>query len=211
VSTLPGGRLQAAAAAALLVGYALLSHYCIARGARDLGAALALAPLTLLLVVAAWRALPVPLAVPVSACIAGLLYVAWPLLAANFSLLAFMQDSSVYCILGLTFGRSLTAGQTPLCTQLAARVHGSLAPEQVRYSRRVTAAWSIFFAAIVLLSVLLYAAEPKRIWSIYMNFCVVPLVVSMFVGEYAVRQRVLPHIKPVGVMASIRVYLASPH
>jgi uncharacterized membrane protein len=192
------------------VAFAGLSHYCNATGAHELGAALALTPLTLLTLIVSWRSLPAPAALVVSAAVAGLLFVVWPLLKNNFSLFYLIEESSVYCILGITFARSLRCGRTAVCTQLADKLHGPLSPAEVHYTRQVTAAWSVFFVSIAAVSILLYVAEPVRIWSIYINFCVIPLIAAMFAGEYLVRRRVLPQIKRVGVMASIRVYFASP-
>ena len=210
MSTSWGRRLQHAAVCPLVVAYAGLSHYCNSTGAHELGAALALTPLTLLTLIVAWRSLPAVAALAVSAAAAGVLFSVWPLLTRNFSLFYLLEESSVYCILGVTFSRSLLAGRTAVCTQLADKVHGPLTPEEVRYTRQVTVAWSFFFFTIAAVSMLLYAVEPVRIWSIYINFCVVPLTAAMFIGEYLVRRRVLPQIKRVGVLASIRVYFASP-
>jgi uncharacterized membrane protein len=210
VSTPWGRRLQHAAVCTLVVAYAGLSHYCNSTGAHELGAALALTPLTLLTLVVSWRGLPAVAALAVSAAVACVLLFLWPLLARNFSLFYLIEESSVYGILGLTFSRSLLPRGTAVCTRLADEVHGPLAPQEVRYTRQVTAAWSVFFFTITTVSILLYLAEPVRIWSIYINFCVAPLIAAMFVGEYLVRRRVLPQIKRVGVLASIRVYFASP-
>ena len=205
-----GRRLQLAAVCMLVVLYASLSHYCNATGSRELGAVLALTPLTLLTLTFAWRSLSVPGALAVSAAVGCLLVYIWPVLTRNFSLFYLLEESSVYSILGLTFSRSLQGSRVALCTRLADKIHGPLAPREVLYTRKVTAAWSVFFFAVAALSVLLYVAEPVRIWSIYINFCVTPLVAAMFVGEYWVRRRTQPQIKRVGVLASIRVYFASP-
>jgi uncharacterized membrane protein len=205
-----GRRLQYAAVCVLVVAYASLSHYCNAHGVHDLGAALALTPLTLLILVVAWRSMSTLAAAVVTAAWGLLLFTVWPVMAKNFTLFYLVQETSVYCVLGLTFANSLRRNKIAVCTQLADKVHGPLLPQEVSYTRRVTAAWSMFFFAVAIASVVLYAAAPLRIWSIYINFCVMPLVAAMFIGEYLVRRRVLPQIKRVGVMASVRIYFASP-
>jgi uncharacterized membrane protein len=205
-----GRRLQYAAVCVLVVAYASLSHYCNAHRAHDLGAALALAPLTLLILVVAWRSWSTLAAIVATAAWGLALFCVWPVMAKNFALFYLIQESSVYGILGATFAGSLRRNKIALCTQLADRVHGPLSPQEVAYTRRVTAAWSIFFFAVAALSIALYVEAPLRIWSIYINFCVMPLVATMFIGEYVVRRRVLPQIKRVGVMASVRIYFASP-
>ncbi len=210
MSTRWGRRLQYPAACSLVVAYAGVSHYCNSAGAHDLGAAVGLTPLTLFILVLAWRYLAPPPAAAVSAALAAVLFYVWPVLAKNFSLFYLVQESSVYGILGLTFCRSLRRDEIAVCTRLADKVHGPLSRQEVRYTRRVTGAWSIFFFTVSSVSILLYLAAPLRIWSIYINFCVLPLVAAMFIGEYLVRRRVLPQIRRVGLMATVRVYFASP-
>ena len=95
-------------------------------------------------------------------------------------------------LLVASFAGSLRPGATALCTELADKLHGPLTPREVHYSRRVTAAWALFFAAIVAITVVLFAAAPLRVWSLFANFCILPLVALMFTAEYAVRCRVLP-------------------
>lgn len=205
-----GRRLQPAAACVLFAAYAGLSHYSNASAAHALGAALALAPLTLVVLILVWRSAPTILAVVLSAGWAALLDCAWPFLTQNFSLFYLIQESSIYGLLGLTFSRSLRSGQVALCTQLADRVHGPLSPREVRYTRQVTLAWAVFFFAIASVSVALYSMAPLRVWSLYINFCVVPLVAVMFVVEYLVRRRILPQVKRVGIVAAVRAYFSSP-
>ena len=205
-----GRRLQYAAVCILIVAYASSSHYCNSVGAHALGAALALAPLTLLSLAMAWRWTPAPAAALLTAALGAFLYCVWPLLERSFPLFWLVQESTVYGLLGLTFGRSLGGGRVALCTRLADKVHGPLSPREVQYTRRVTAAWAVFFFTVAAVSVLLYVAAPLRVWSIYINFCVLPLVGAMFITEYLVRRRVLPQIPRAGLLATVRVYFASP-
>jgi uncharacterized membrane protein len=202
-------RLQCAAAALIVAAYAGLSHYCNSvTGAHDLGAALALGPLTGVALLLAWRG-PPRVAVLLTAGLGGLVYGLWPLLTQNYPLFCLVQESGVYCLLGVTFSRSLLPNQVALCTRLADKVHGPLSPHEVRYTRRVTAAWAVFFFSIAAVSILLYLLAPLRIWSLYINFCVLPLVGAMFVAEYLVRRRVLPQNRRAGLLATVRVYLAT--
>ncbi len=203
-------RLQFAAACLIVVGYTSLSHYCNATGAHDLGAALALTPLALFTLILAWRWKP-PAAVMSAAAIAVLLHFVWPVLERNFPLFYLLQETSVYSLLGATFGRSLAGGRTALCTRFADELHGPLSPREVLYTRRVTAAWAVFFFATVIISALLFVAAPLRLWSIYINFCVLPTIGAMFVGEYLVRRRVLPQVATrAGLLDTVRIYFANP-
>lgn len=98
----------------------------------------------------------------------------------------------------------------PLCTQLADKIHGPLTALEQRYTRRVTAAWAIFLSAQVAATLLLFAFAPLRIWSLFVNFCSLPLLLLMFAGEMAVRQRVLPATHQSGLIETLRVYFANP-
>ena len=205
-------RLQCAAACTAIAAYAGLSHYCNSvAGVRGLGAALALAPMTVVAMILAWRTAPPAVAALVYAGLAGSIMGLWPVLRQNYPLINLVQDSSVYGLLGFTFGRSLLPGRVALCTQLADKEHGPLAAHEVRYTRQVTAAWTVFFFAVSAVSILLFVWAPLRIWSFYINFCVLPLVGAMFIAEYQVRRRVLPEVKRTGLLATVRVYLATSH
>ena len=208
MSTVWGRRLQHAAACLLLVAYAGLSHYSNAVGVPRLGAALALMPLTATGVLA-WRSTPPAVALLWSAALAGTAFLLWPLLVRHFSLLFLIQETGLYAVLGATFGRSLRRDRIALCTSLADRMHGPLSPREVAYTRKVTAAWACFFFAVASLCLLLYVTAPVRVWSVYANFCVLPLVAAMFAVEYGIRRRALPQAKP-GIIAAVRAYLVSP-
>jgi uncharacterized membrane protein len=102
-------------------------------------------------------------------------------------------------------------GRTPLCTLLADKVHGPLNAVELRYTRQVTAAWALFFLLELLVTVLLYEFASLRTWSLFANFGVPLLIALMFVGEYAVRRRVLPTVHNTGgLMATLRVYFVNP-
>jgi uncharacterized membrane protein len=205
-------RLQYAAACAGIAVYAGLSHYSNSvAGGRDLGAGLALAPITVVATILAWRSAPPAVAALLFACLAGLIVWLWPVLRQNYPLINLVQDSSVYGLLGFTFGRSLMPGRVALCTQLADKERGPLSAQEVRYTRQVTAAWTVFFFVITAVSTLLFVSAPLRIWSLFINFCVLPLVGAMFIAEYQIRRRILPGVKRTGLLASLRVYLAASH
>jgi len=202
-------KLQYAAVPACIALYAALCHYTnSAAAAPGLGAALALGPVSAIAAILVWRRTRPLIALSLLVSASLLVYAAWPVLEKNFSLGYLMQDCGLYGLLCATFGRSLLAGSVPLCTLLADKVHGPLSPAEQRYTRRVTAAWTLFFALIALLTLILFFSVPLRIWSFYSNFCTLPLVLLMFVAEYAVRRRVLPQTRRAGLLATMRVYFA---
>jgi uncharacterized membrane protein len=196
----------------LLIGaYAGLSHYCIGvAGSPDLGATLALTPVISVALILAWRETPAGVALALTAGLAGLIHGLWRLLTQNFALIYLLEDSAVYGLLGLTFSLSLLRDRVAVCTRLADKVHGPLTAQEVRYTRRVTVAWAVFFFTVAAVSIELFRWAPLRIWSLYANFCVLPLVGAMFLSEYLVRRRILPRGRRTGLLATVRVYLANP-
>jgi uncharacterized membrane protein len=104
------------------------------------------------------------------------------------------------------FGRTLRHGKEPLISRLARRVHGGLPPYMELYTRRVTAAWCIFFAGQLVASALLFAFASLHVWSLFINIVSFPLVVLMFAGEYlyrVTRYRDYPHAS---IARSIRAF-----
>jgi uncharacterized membrane protein len=206
-----GRRLQLAAVALFFIAYAGLSHYSNSNPqARDLGAALALAPVLAIGFVLIWRwsgALPGLLA---AAAAAFLVRHYWPLFTRNFSIVYLIQQCGFYAIMAFGFGRSLLKGRVPLCTQLADKIHGPLSAAELRYTRKVTIAWVIFFLLNVAVTGLLFAFAPLRIWSLFVNFLSVPLILLMFGAEYAVRRRALPQVQTSSLIATLRMYFANP-
>jgi uncharacterized membrane protein len=204
-----GRRAQLAAVLLFFIAYSVLSHYSnLNPQAYDLRTLLALAPMLTLGLVLLWRWSGAIVALLGAAATAFLLRACWPLLAQNFSIVYLLQQAGFYSIMAFTFGRSLRTGSVPLCTQLADKVHGPLSDLELRYTRQVTLAWTVFFLLNVAVNFLLFEFAPLRVWSLFVNFCSLPLILLMFVAEYAVRRRVLPQVQRNGLIATLRVYFA---
>ncbi len=203
-------RLQLAAIIAFVAAYAGLSHYSnsVAK-THDVGVGLALGPVLTVGLLLIWRWTHLLVALLAAAAAAVLLRQYWPALEKNFPVLYLVQEAGFYSLMAASFGQSLLGQRVALCTQLADKVHGPLNAREVLYTRRVTGAWALFFAAITAATVGLYVFAPLRTWSLFANFCVVPLIGLMFVAEYAVRKRVLPQVPRQGILAAVRVYFAS--
>ncbi len=202
-------RRQLAAIIVLVAAYAGLSHYAntLAKN-HDLGVALALSPVFALGLVLLWRSVRFWTVLPAAA--AGLvLRRYWPALESNFSAVYLLQEAGLYGLLSASFGRSLMGGRVALCTRLADQIHGPLSADEVRYTRRITAAWAIFFLLITAATAGFFAFAPLWVWSLFANFCVIPLVALMFGAEYAVRHRVLPQSPRRGILAAVKVYFAN--
>jgi uncharacterized membrane protein len=196
--------------AGLVIGYALLANYTnLNPSAKPLGAILAIAPPLALGVGLGWRSSYRLASLAGAALVATLIVIYWQVLERNFPLVYLLEDLGFYVLLSLTFARSLTSGRVPLCTYWADLVHGPLPPVVARYTRNTTVAWAVFFALIATTSLALYVYAPLRVWSTFSYFVTFPLVVLMFIGEYAVRRRVLPPLHRSGLWDSVLVYLDS--
>lgn len=86
------------------------------------------------------------------------------------------------------FGASLLAGM-PMVERLARLREPELPPAAVAYTRRVTQAWCLFFAAngTIALGTALFASEAA--WSLYNGVIAYILMGLMFGGEYLLRMR----------------------
>ena len=205
-------RLQLAAIFTIVVAYAGLSHYAnTAARTRDLGVGLALGPLfaVALLLVRRWAGLWA--AAGAAAASVLLLSLYWPVLEKDFSVVYLLQEGGFYSLMAASFGRSLLGQRVALCTRVADKVHGPLTSQEVLYTRRVTAAWALFFGSITAATLGFFLFAPLGTWSLFANFCVLPLIGLMFIAEYAVRLRVLPQVQRPGILAAVRVYFAGSH
>lgn len=191
--------------ALVVIAYAVLAHVSNATpGNESLGAILAIAPLWLAAVILAWRSGWRRLGLLACALAALLAYARWDDIRHHFALLYLIQQSGAYGLLGISFGRSLGQARVPLCTRFATLVHGSLSDAATRYTRRVTVAWTVFFAVMSSALLIIYMAAPLAVWSVFANFCTAPLVALMFIGEYLVRHRVLPDMQHASIFETIR-------
>jgi uncharacterized membrane protein len=203
-------RLQLAAVILFVVAYAGLSHYSNSMAeTHDLGVGLAVGPVITIGLLLLWRWTHWGAALLAAVAVAALLRHYWPVLERSFTWVYLIQEGGFYSLMAASFGQSLLGDRVALCTQLADKIHGPLTPQELLYTRRVTAAWALFFVLILMVTVGLFLFAPLRIWSLFANFCVLPLIGLMFVAEYAVRKHALPQVRRRGILAAVRVYFAS--
>lgn len=178
----------------LAVAWAVGAHVASASGEPShWGAALAIAPLGLALVLALWRLPQRWLGALAAIASLALLAWAWPALTSEVALLYFVQHVGVNLLLAAFFGRTLSGPEESLITRLARKVHGGVLSErQVAYTRWVTKAWTAFFLGMAAISVVLFVWAPVALWSVFANLLGAPLTGAMFVGEYLWRLRCLP-------------------
>jgi uncharacterized membrane protein len=92
------------------------------------------------------------------------------------------------------FALTLLPGREPLITAMSRHLsRGSITEERARYTRGVTLAWCVYFAAQLLASLLLLLFAPLVVWSAFINVLNFPLLALMFAGEMVVRRFALPH------------------
>ncbi|WP_235864894.1 COG4648 family protein [Pseudothauera lacus] len=130
----------------------------------------------------------------------------WGHIESHFEWLYFIQHIGVFTLLTIGFGRTLGAGATPMITHFSRLVHGDPLPiELLRYTRAVTVAWTLFFAAMSASSAALFFFGPMSAWSLLVTLLTPALTAAMFAAEFIVRLLVLPGHMRTGLIDSIRV------
>ena len=116
------------------------------------------------------------------------------------------QHVAVHLMLALWFASTLRAGSQALITGLAARVHTRMPPSMVAYTRNVTRAWVVYFIAMALASLALYAFASFDAWALFANLGTPLSLVAMFGGEWLLRYRLHPEFERSSVADAIRAY-----
>ena len=199
--------LRDASVVALFVAYPIAAHLVAgAAPTAHLGVvAFAVAPLVAALALLGWHAgLRVVTVLACAGC-AVLLVLHSDVIGRNLGLVYFIQATCTNAALAIVFGRSLTGAREPLCTRFARMVRGELDPEVAHYTRQVTLAWTLFFVAMTLFSIVLYALAPLGVWSAF-AMLLMPLVALMFIVEYAIRIRMFPDLPHKPMLESLRAY-----
>lgn len=196
---------------ALILGYSLLANYTLqSKQHASIGALLAIAPYFLTCFLLALNAKRRFLMLGLLALSSPIFWLAWEYFKLHYDWVYWLMHESLQLLLLITFARTLMPDQVPLCTQFATIVHGSLSPAHARYARKVTAAWVLFFVAILLISNWLFFFYPITTWSIFVNFAYLPLVTTMFIVEYMIRKRVLPKEDQANIMEAVHAFMNRP-
>jgi uncharacterized membrane protein len=205
--------LRWTATGSLLLAYPLLAHYSAFNASADLGALLAVLPLSAIALGFAWRS---PRRLALLALLGFVLALAfaagsWGMLRRHFGWLYWVEHAGTHLALCLAFGRTLLGGRRPLCSQFAEAIERrSLPPAVAHYTHQLTAAWTAYFALMAAASSLLFWLAPFKVWSVFANFLTPLFLLLMFLAEYAIRLRVLPQAKHAGLIESIRIFWQSP-
>lgn len=117
-----------------------------------------------------------------------------------------IPHAAAYSFLLWYFGRTLTGGREPIITRLARNMHGPLPPAVQLFTRKVTIAWCVFFAAQLIASALLYALSTLNAWSLFINLLNLPLLALMFVGQFVYRMVRHPDYPRASIWQAIQVF-----
>lgn len=168
---------------------------------------LLLGPLVATLALVAWRSRRPGAIVAAAIGLAGLAALA-ALGGPRVGALYVLQHAGVHAVLGATFAASLR-GSRSLIGRVAERVH-PLTPDMVRYTRRVTQAWVVYFFGMASLSLLVWRFGSWPAWSALASFGTPAVVVTLLLGEYGLRYRLHPEFERVSLRDSLRAWQGRP-
>lgn len=115
-----------------------------------------------------------------------------------------MPPLIIYSFLFILFARTLKSGRKPLISVLAQRFHGRLSPQSVVYTRRLTLAWAILFAVIVLELIALAFFAPAAAWSLYANAFNFVFIAVFFLAEFCLRRWFVTDVKHMRLFELLR-------
>lgn len=146
-----------------------------------------------------------------AAVLAGLIFFVlfWRGEAGDPNWLYMLQHVGINALLCAWFGSTLRPGQLSLIGQFAQRVH-PLTPGHRAYTVSVTRVWTGYFAAVALLSALIYVLRPFSQWTLFSNV-VTPLgCAALFFGEHFLRYRLHPEFERTRLVDAVRAFYAHP-
>ena len=184
-----------------LPGYPALIHFSFAFDRPLLVAGMWLAVAAIGLVVAVRRG-NLPSSLLFGALLSAGVVLWWWGKAVDFM---YLPPVLVNLALMALFGKTLLSGATPLVSRVASLWRGTLDTVVSRYTRRVTIAWTIFFALMALESIGLALFAPVHVWSLFTNFLNYVFVLLFFVIEYQLRFYCLPNHKHLTFRAFCRL------
>lgn len=190
--------------------YVLGSHWLMTRAAASPWNVVGvLTPMLAAIALGAWRGGQRGLGAMAALAIAALCAQALLGVQVSPQRLYLAQHVGINLFLAVGFGSTLRAGQAPLISTLAARLHRDFTPAMAAYTRNCTLAWTLYFVAIALVSVALYAAASFDTWALFANLLSPLSVAAMFGGEYLLRYRLHPEFERASLADAIRSYLHS--
>lgn len=166
------------------------------------------APMMLIAGIATWRSGHRGIAICIALAFAALCVQALMGIQVTAHVLYLLQHAGINFAVGLFFGSTLRPGRKALITAVAEKVHGgALGPKHLAYTRQVTAAWTIYFAVIVSVSLLLFFFASFDTWAVFANLVTPVATVAMFAGEFSIRYRLHPDFKRSTIAEAIQAYM----
>ena len=138
--------------------------------------------------------------------LAGLVLQAWRGGGLAPTTLYLAQHVAIHAALAVMFALTLRAGQEPLVTALARRVHGGLAPGVAAYGRKVTVVWSAYFVLMAATSIGLFLFAPFDAWALFANLLTPLAMVLLFVVEFLLRYRLHPEFERATLADAMNAY-----
>lgn len=112
----------------------------------------------------------------------------------------------VHGALAWTFGRSLLPGREPLIHRFSRFSRGRVPAELTGYTRTLTIAWTVMFAAMAVIAAGLGVMAEPETWSWVVNIGMPAMSAVLFLGEHAYRAvvyRHLGHNSPLGTLRTL--------
>jgi uncharacterized membrane protein len=138
--------------------------------------------------------------------LAYVVLICWSVLLARLDLIYLTEHIAANSMLCWFFAHTLFGDRAPIITTVARTIHADMPASIERYTRQVTIAWALFFVTQVVLSLLIFAFASIETWSLFANVLNWPLVILMFVVEYACRKRVNRDFPHATIKQSIDAY-----
>ena len=207
-------RIRLLAAGAAGIAYVLASHWLMTRApATPWSALVIVGPMLALATCLAWQRGQRLLAALALLATAALAWHAWRGGGLAPGSIYVAQHVAIHVLLAFVFGLTLVGKRESLITGLARRVHGAMTPAMAAYSRKVTVAWTVYFVAMALLSLALYALAPFATWAAFANLATPLAMVALFVGEYLLRYRLHPEFERATLSQALNAYAdrGGPH
>jgi uncharacterized membrane protein len=128
-------------------------------------------------------------------------------LLRHASWLYFLQHIGAMTALAIMFGGTLGTVEGALCSRIARiAIAEPLDDGYLRYTWKVTAAWTAYFVLCGLISAGLFILAPLAAWAFFAAVLTPASVGAMFIGEFLIRLRVLPGSPHLSIAQTIRYY-----
>ena len=198
------------AAGSLLAAYALGSHWLMVNAAQQPWAVAALfGPLLVAIAAGGWRQRHLPTLAFCAALLALLVLVVWRGGVTDINRMYVLQHAGIHTSLAWLFASTLRPGNTPLVSALAQSVHTRVTPAMRSYTRGLTAAWALYFVAMIVLSFVIYGLAPWPWWSLFCNIGTPLALAIFFVGEHLLRYHWHPEFERVSMRGAMQAWRAA--